>query len=100
GVEWECLTPNERYTWLPSENEEEFYSYTPIASKSAKAAKGADAQALFKTYSAGIKTNRDDFVYDFHSNRLKARMERFVDDYNLEVDRYKRAKKSVNVDDF
>ena len=45
---------------------------------------------LFKGYSPGVKTNRDDIVYDFNIETLEARIREFIEDYNSEVDRYKR----------
>lgn len=41
-------------------------------------------------FSVGVKTNRDDVVYDFDQNQLIRRVSAFIEDYNAEVDRYKR----------
>ena len=40
------------------------------------------------------------FDYDFDEILLLNRMQQFVEDYNLEVDRFKRKTTSVSVDDF
>jgi predicted helicase len=51
-----------------------------------------------------LLTARDAVVYGFNRNALTERMEKFVDEYNGEVDRYRRAKKQKNkapeVDEF
>lgn len=39
----------------------------------------------------GVLTARDDVAYDFDRQTLEQRMQKFVEDYNGEVDRYKRA---------
>ena len=57
-------------------------------------------QDFFSIQSGGVKTNRDDVVYDFQRDALAKRIREFIDDYNAEVDRYKRAGKPGNVDDF
>ncbi|MFH0794785.1 MAG: type ISP restriction/modification enzyme, partial [bacterium] len=43
---------------------------------------------------------RDDVVYDFQSAALEKRVKQFIEDYNAEVDRYKRLDRPENVDDF
>ena len=35
-----------------------------------KAAKGTATGVIFKTYSLGVSTNRDAWVYNFNRNRL------------------------------
>ena len=44
---------------------------------------------IFRTYSLGVSTNRDDVVYDFDARRLAKRVEQFADDYNAELNRWK-----------
>jgi predicted helicase len=68
--------------------------------KDARIAKGLDAEAVFKTFSPGVKTNRDAVVYDFNPDTLAGRVRQFVEDYNAEVDRYHRAGGKDNIDDF
>ena len=103
-VPWQVLPP---YTWLELETAGEFKALVPLGSKEAKAAKqvtGTDAQAIFKSYTVGVLTARDDVAYDFNRETLVERMQKFVDDYNGEVDRYRRAqqkqKKVIDVDTF
>lgn len=46
---------------------------------------GMEIGTLFKKYSQGVQTNRDNWVYDFDCNSLKQRLMRFIDIYNGEV---------------
>ena len=48
------------------------------------------SDTIFKTYSNGLQTNRDDVVYDFSREALAQRMEAFIEAYNAEADRRKR----------
>ena len=100
-IEWRRLRPNRKHTWLVSETEAEFESHIPIGSKEAKRAKTEEAETIFKTYCRGIATSRDMYVYDYKYDSLVKRMRQFVEDYNAEVDRYKRQDpKPENIDDF
>jgi predicted helicase len=44
--------------------------------------------ALFRLYSLGVATNRDEWVYDFDRSKLDEKMRRFVLNYNSEVFRW------------
>ena len=99
AVDWQQLRPDAQHTWLRALNADEFANYLPLGTKEARASRSLDVEAIFKTYSAGVNTSRDAVVYDFNRRKLAERIEAFVEDYNAEVDRYKRLKPS-NVDDF
>ena len=99
-VEWKRLIPNNKHTWLRSDTEEEFDAYLPIGSKAAKRGKPDQTETIFKTYSGGVKTNRDMHVFDFSSDRLQQRIKQFVDDYNSEIDRYRRQSPKPEIDTF
>jgi predicted helicase len=100
GVVWQLLKPDDRHTWLVPGNADEFTAFLPIASKATKEAKASDVQAVFKLFSVGVKTNRDEVVYDFNRPALVERIKQFIEDYNGEVDRYKRSGGKANVDEF
>ena len=99
-VDWCLLVPNHRHTWLVTETEDEFAAYIPIGSKEAKRAKSDQSETVFKTYSGGIVTRRDAFVYDFNTARMLKRMKKFVDDYNTQVAIYQQQVPKPRVDDF
>ena len=48
---------------------------------------------IFRTYSLGVSTNRDSVVYDFDAKKLAKQVEQFADDYNAELQRWKRKAK-------
>ena len=77
-------------TWLQLETEDEFRSLVPLGMKETKGAQqltSTDADAIFKSYTVGVLTARDDVAYDFDRQTLEQRMQKFVEDYNGEVDR-------------
>jgi predicted helicase len=101
GVEWQVLPPN---TWLELETASEFNEMLPLGTKETKKLDDPNAQAVFRSYTVGVLTARDEVAYDFNRTTLAERMEQFVENYNAEVDRYVRAKakqqKKIDIDKF
>ena len=93
GVKWELMEPNRRHDWLTNDNDEEFGKFTPLGSKDTKQNGGSGLPTIFRTYSLGVSTNRDSVVYDFNAETLAKRCEQFADDYNAELDRWKKKAK-------
>jgi len=100
GVDWKLLEPDSRQLWIIPKNADMFRDYLEIGSKNTKKARGLDAKAIFKKYSVGLSTNRDAWVYSFNSTQLQEQVKRFIETYNSEIDRWKRAKKPTNIDAF
>lgn len=99
-VKWQPLFPDTRSTWRIPENADEFSQFMPIGAKDGKRGKNKESQAIFKTFSLGVTTARDEVVYDFDRDTLVERVCNFIEDYNMEVDRYKRSAKPTSVDSF
>ncbi len=100
GVQWQSLTPDSHYTWLVPEYADDFALFIPMGSKETKHTTGSISGTLFKTYSMGLNTARDSWVYNFHPDALRLQVERLVENYNSEIDRWKRAKKPRDIDNF
>lgn len=100
GAAWQQLTPDARGTWLTSGATREFEDFIAVGSKDIKLANVGSTPVLFNTYSSGVKTNRDDWVYDFSLHHLMARSQSLVEVYNSEVRRWSRSDKKMPVDDF
>jgi predicted helicase len=98
-VKWQKLTPDKKGNWITNDSEEEFDTFIAIGSKEAKA-KGGTAPAIFKAYSLGVSTNRDDVVYDFGAHRLAERVEQFTEDYNAELQRWQNKGRPKDLDAF
>ena len=96
----EELEPNEKHDWFISSTESEFETYLLIGSKEAKRAKANKVETIFETYCPGVLTSRDAWVYDYNDDPLAKRMRQFIEDYNSQVDKYKRQDPKPNIDDF
>jgi predicted helicase len=90
GVKWRRLKPDERNHWLTNKTDAEFARFIPLGSKNYKALSNLFQPVVFHRYSLGVSTNRDAVVYDFDAQRLERRVARFIEDYNAEVDRWRR----------
>lgn len=100
GVKWARLKPDARHSWLHYGESAEFASHLPIGSKEAKSGDSMDGQAIFRTFSNGVKSNNDDLVFDFSSARLTERAARMVEAYHAELDRWRRSKKPDDLEGF
>ncbi len=88
NVPWTRITPNEAGDWINQRNPE-FEGFVALGDKDDR-----DALTVFGTYSGGVKTNRDDWAYNFSRADLESNMRRMIDNYNIEVDRYAAACKT------
>ena len=100
-IEWQTIQPDRRYIWLTEGLHSEFETFISMGTLEAKAAKGEVDDVIFKTYSNGVKTNRDAWACNFNRNALTENLERMIDCYNEQVLQWeRREERDTNVDDF
>ena len=78
---WQIIVPDQHNDWI-KQRQGDFSEFIMLGSKTEKS-----AVKLFRTYSMGIKTNRDEWVYQYSKNSLKINLEGMIDFYNNEVRR-------------
>ncbi len=101
GIDWQDLQSDERSTWITEGIRPDFTTLLPMGIKGTDSSVSTDILSIFKLYSGGVKTNRDNWAYDFNPVTLEEKMRRFIETYNSDVDRWKRrGNSSVGVDDF
>ncbi len=81
GVPWDELVPNDDGDWINQRNEE-FEAFTLLGSKDKTDTRRL---RLLDTYSAGLKTNRDAWVYNFSRAEVERNVARMVEFYNRQV---------------
>ena len=81
-IPWQQITPNDYGDWI-NQRDEDYLTY-PILGDSKKT---NSQPAVFMLYSAGLKTNRDAWVYSSSLADLQSHVTRSIDFYNSEVDR-------------
>ena len=101
GITWQSIQPDARHTWLTEGLHTEFETFMPMGTKEAKAEKNEAIDVIFKTYSNGVKTNRDAWVYNFTRNTLIENISKMIETYNAEVAQWGQlTNRNVNLDDF
>ena len=95
------IQPDARHTWLTEGLHAEFDTFIPMGTKEARGQKVAAVDVIFQTYSTGISTGRDAWVYNFDQNVLCENTDRIIENYNAEVARWaQRTDRKANLDDF
>jgi predicted helicase len=78
-IDFERIIPDEKGNWI-NQTDNDFDELIPLMSKEEK--KSDDAKAIFKTFSNGVKTQRDEWVYDFSKEHLQNKIKFFAKIYN------------------
>lgn len=78
AMTWKTLEPNAEGDWLNQRNDV-FETFIPIAPEKKFDSK---TESFFTTYSLGIATARDAWVYNYSADDLKNNMQRTIDFYN------------------
>ena len=80
------ITPDAESNWL-NQSDSAFAQLVPLANRDTKFAKTtADEQAVFGLFTNAVKSNRDDWVYDFEITNLRNKVLFFADTYNESLD--------------
>lgn len=85
NVDFIEITPNVFHDWI-NQRSIEYYKFPAIGSKK------KDEMGIFEIYSAGLKSNRDAWVYNFSKKELEDNMMRMIEEYNRHVDLVKDGK--------
>jgi predicted helicase len=96
-IPFEHITPDKKYNWI-NQTDNDFDGLLPVVDKGVKAGKGQEA--VFKLFSLGVATNRDEWVYDFEESNLRAKINFFCNVYEKEKQRWKNSDKNTNINDF
>ena len=75
----EELTPDAKANWL-NLTHNDFDELLPVALKASKSS--TSARALFSLYTQGVKSNRDEWVWDHSAEQLMSRMRYFIGAYS------------------
>jgi predicted helicase len=96
----ELLSPDVYSNWLdiPTSDSSELLPLVTKATKGAKS-RGDDA-AIFRLFSLGIATNRDDWVYDKDQATLQKKVAFFINFYEAERKRWKAEGRPANITDW
>lgn len=98
---WTILTPDEHGDWL-NQRDDSFEAFIPLGSKDGKAGAG-----LVATYSRGIETGRDAWVFNCSRAAVASNTQAMIGTYRSELQRFntayplpERQRRTEHVDDF
>ena len=98
GVEWEDIQPDKKHTWLTEGLRADFEGFLPLGNKLTK---GQSGNVVFRNFGNGIKTNRDDWAWNFSNEQLATNIQATMAVYNEHVERWQKRKvKPANLDAF
>ncbi len=76
NIDWQPIEPNEHGDWVSQRNVT-FEAFPAIGSK-----KATSGPTIFRTYSRGLETGRDAWVYNFATDAIRSNPMRMIDYYN------------------
>lgn len=89
NISFEKITPDRNNNWI-NLPDNDFDYLIPLANKQTKLSKKKqDENAVFKLFTLGVVTARDEWVYDDDENRLSEKVEHLITIYNKDVTKHK-----------
>ena len=86
---FEEIRPDYKNNWIDIANND-FDSLVVLADKETKSnKKGSDKKAIFRLFSLGVVTARDDWVYDFDRKQLESKVKTLIETYNADVKKWR-----------
>jgi len=99
-IDFKHIQPDMHHNWI-NLTQNDWDQFIPVASKETKLGTGREKhQAIFKLFSLGIATNRDEWVYDFDTRNLEHKIRLFSDIFNSECERWEKSDKKIPINDF
>jgi predicted helicase len=89
NIKWQEITPDENYDWINQRNNK-FERFISLGDKNDKSSK-----TIFDVCCNGVLTNRDTWVYNFYKKGLSENIQKTINFYNQERERFFETK-SIN----
>lgn len=96
NLTFEEINPDKNNNWI-NIADNDFASLLPLADKEVKL--NRKDGAVFKLFTLGTVSNRDEWVYDFNGSNLKNKIKYFVERYNQDIDLFKNKLNAQNISD-
>ncbi|PKL86513.1 MAG: DNA methyltransferase [Ignavibacteriae bacterium HGW-Ignavibacteriae-1] len=101
-VPFDHIIPDKNNNWI-NLSVNDWEAMIPIANKETKFNKSiSNDTAIFKNYTLGIVSNRDDWVYDYDKLNLRNKIQYFIEYYNLKLSNFNEiisSEKSIVIED-
>ncbi len=94
-IPFDHVRPDKLHSWI-NQSENDWDEFLPVATSETKATdRVREENAIFKLYSLGVSTNRDEWVYDLDEKTLKEKVKFFVNFHEGEKKRWLKEGKAV-----
>ena len=81
-LNFNLIQPDEKNNWI-NLTDNDWETLIPLCNKETKLSKKEEEEsAIFKLYTNGVATNRDEWVYDFDKQNLENKTKYFIEKYN------------------
>jgi predicted helicase len=80
-LQFDKIIPDKNNNWI-NQTDNDFDSFLPVCDKDVKLNKKQNA--IFRLYSLGVVTNRDEWVYDNDKNQLSKKVKYLIKKYNAQ----------------
>ena len=90
-INFEQIVPDAKHNWL-NQSDSDFERLLPLVDLQTMRAQVADEKAVFKLYSNGVTTQRDEWVFDFDERNLVSKVRFFANTYEDKRRRVSRGK--------
>ena len=84
--DWQMITPDEHHDWV-GQRSKVFAQYYPLGSEDTKS--GKVDNAIFGTYSPGLATGRDAYIYNFSRDACAKNAKQMTHDYLAAITEFK-----------
>jgi predicted helicase len=96
-ISFDEVRPDAKHNWI-NLTSNDFDSLIPLVAKEAKSAKKASQEkAIFKLYSMGVITARDEWVYGFDTASVEAKVRQLIETYNSDLQRLSKRPRGPNL---
>jgi predicted helicase len=85
-ISFEHVIPDKNHNWI-NLADTDFESLLPLADKDVR--RGKSDEAIFKLFSLGVASNRDEWVYDFDLENLEQKVKFFCKAYQSDLEAYR-----------
>ncbi len=85
-LDFDLVSPDKHHNWI-NQNENAWEELISLVDKDVKS--GKNENAIFKLFSRGIATQRDEWVYDFSKVFLETKMKSFINVYRTAIENSK-----------
>jgi predicted helicase len=93
-ISFEEISPDQRHTWI-NQTDNDFDQLVPIVDKKTKSLNSfGQERAIFKHFTLGVVTNRDDWVYGHDNSDVARKVKHLIEVYHADLARVGREMKN------